>query len=417
MSRACRWRVCFLLLLAAVAALYAARSVSAGEAKAPEKVPGSLDSKIRAEAVVPKGSSLAVGRFAPWLKVTVFNADPLRRTAPAAVALRSVQWAGYPADRRQWLLALFGMDVLLKDGTIEFTSGSAIAHTADTRPATKRRFEMGLILPNGSLTVPARLTPQRGGRHELIITFVEIPRAGAQKGKVFLPRRLDEHRQLFEPLARGRVPKTTVPAFVPQTGTPGAAPLPLRRVVVPVRLPIRSHVEPTIKPKGERAGDREVPGGQPPSDVARHARLGPLSEQTWVMYSPTAAAWFFVQPAGRAVAARLVVDTRAKISPDAIGGMRWQRTLLPNMDLGVPEEFGRSQGGATEMRLDPKAFGDIVGVEPQRGKALGPATRVPRGKLWAVLRRAHERRIRLRLFYRASGGPLNARLIAAGVRE
>ena len=36
-----------------------------------------------------------------------------------------------------------------------------------------------------------------------------------------------------------RVPKTTVPAFVPETGAPGAPPLPLRRVALPLRLPVR----------------------------------------------------------------------------------------------------------------------------------------------------------------------------------
>src|SRR5262249_20838775 len=111
-------------------------------------------------------------------------------------------------------------------------------------------------------------------------------------------------------------------------------------------------------------------------------------------------AWFVVARSGEAVALRKI-------------GNQWARVPMPKMDPVVPERFGKD----TYMLLRPAAFGDLVKIGLPKFQMFYDAggNRLEGRQLWTILKRASERRIRLRLVSLDPNGLGVESVITAGV--
>ncbi len=159
------------------------------------------------------------------------------------------------------------------------------------------------------------------------------------------------------------------------------------------------NVDPTTPP-GPWAGDpaHAATGGISRQEAAR--RLGVEEESgSWhAVYAPALTTWFFTTPQGPARALERVPVSNPTLPPKAPPGFeprpwQWTPRALPAMDVIAADELGREGEGGTRLRLAPAIFRDLFPHLTDGNDTID----VPKEKLWAVLARARERGLRLRV--------------------
>jgi len=145
----------------------------------------------------PEAASDTAFGCADCVSLAISNRDPGGRAMPLAIAIRSAHWDGTEDPVGNWNTPLAGLDVELEDGSIEFTSATAIAHTLDSIPKTRRHFERGLVLSGETLTVNLPRDPEQDRHRELVVRFIVIPRDAGVMIPVSEP---DEWRTIYGPV-------------------------------------------------------------------------------------------------------------------------------------------------------------------------------------------------------------------------
>lgn len=196
--------------------------------------------KLSVNILLPEKKLIKAGVYEPELKVAIRNQDPLARPMPFPIALREVYWEGQE-EEQDWLRPLMGSAGMNEDGTIDFVSHMAIAHTLDTIPITELKFETGLILTNSELIVPLPLQPNSEGKHRLIIDFVEI----RELEDLLLEEKTDEYYSRFVPIStyEEQIHERVCRAYVPVTCEEGAEGLPILKAVFHIQLKLDDKLE------------------------------------------------------------------------------------------------------------------------------------------------------------------------------
>jgi hypothetical protein len=150
---------------------------------------------------------------------------------------------------------------------------------------------------------------------------------------------------------------------------------------------------------GTLAGSSHLTGGITAQDAARKAGMSPTAGLRFA-YIAELKSWFIVARSGEAAALRRLGD-------------RWVPVPLPIMDPVVPERFGK----ITYMLLNPKSFGEVIKV---KGPSIhmyydAGGNRLAESQLWTILKRARDRRIRLRLVSFDPNGLGVESVVTAGV--
>jgi hypothetical protein len=206
--------------------------------------------KLSVNILLPEKKLIRAGVYEPELKVAIRNQDPLARSMPLPIALREVYWEGQKEEQQNrhvnerlkgWLRPLMGSAGMNEDGTIDFVSHMAIAHTLDTIPITELKFETGLILTNSELIVPLPLQPNNKGKHRLIIDFVEI----RELKDLLLEEKTDEYYSRFVPMStyEEQIHERVCRAYVPVTCEEGAEGLPILKAVFHIQLKLDDKLE------------------------------------------------------------------------------------------------------------------------------------------------------------------------------
>lgn len=185
--------------------------------------------------VVHEGASLIVGRPAQSLRVAIRNISTAGPRQGLVILLRGVHWAGEHEDTRQWLTQLRGQ-----------TAGSFDEYISLNRSAggvTDLAFETGLILPGEEIIVTAPLAPRQGGQHELVVRYAVVGNDGKDwSDAVFVPAELPRYDGAwFRPATPERVRERggrAYGAIVRSTSKPGAPPLPIQQMMIPLQLPV-----------------------------------------------------------------------------------------------------------------------------------------------------------------------------------
>jgi hypothetical protein len=355
---------------------------------------GGMDG-LSARVVTGAREPLRVGRYAEGAKVL------LRNEGWAAIVLRGVRWESYPEDGRQWLKRLPGSTTPAERGTVTY-------HPL-AQQLTSLAFETGLILPGEMLSVALPLTPQKEGRQRVVVSYKVIGGSDRWTEELLLPQRdsLQSPRLAavdYSPAtpdrARGR--RTGEPALVRSTSQEDAPRWPLRQATLTVWLPVAK--------EGSEGAGLSV------EEAARQAGIQSRREKFRAYYREPLRSWFFVREDRTAVGLRFRNN-------------RWERLPLPRMDLTAPEQLCRLDHGATALLLRPETFGDLTEIrtpslvaaygdhpEPGGGIRYDPgATAVEEQKVWAILDRARQRSVDLRVVTIEPAGMGARRLLTAGV--
>jgi hypothetical protein len=281
------------------------------------------------------------------------------------------------------------------------------------------KFETGLILPGSERLIEAPLTPQ-GGSEQLIVRYATIdgskafsPRIGgsganghedsgqgaastsatdAWKSSILFrsPARRDSMREEFAMPAPGHPPPQADAepvCLVTSTMKADSRALPIVETKATVTLPAVS------------GASSRLTGGRTAAEAARKAGLS-QSTGLRAVYIDELSAWFMVARNGEASALRRKGD-------------RWERVPMPTMDPIVPERFGKT----TYILLNPAVFGDLVKVVKPSVHMYYDAggNRLGDSQLRSILKRARERRVRLRLVTYDPNGLGVDSAISAGV--
>lgn len=206
--------------------------------------------KLSVNILLPEKKLIKAGVYEPELKVAIRNQDPLARPVPFPIALREVYWEGQKEEQQNrpvnerlkgWLRPLMGSAGMNKDGTIEFVSHMAIAHTLDNIPITEFKFETGLIRPDNELIIPLPLKPNNKGEHKLVIDFVEIPEFGA----LLIEEKTDEYYSRFVPIStyEEQIHERVCRAYNPATCEEGAEELPIIKAIFHIQMKLDDKLE------------------------------------------------------------------------------------------------------------------------------------------------------------------------------
>jgi len=313
--------------------------------------------EIITATIAPGAAPMTIGLPNPKLQVLLHN------HLSVSIVLRGVSWMGYPPDPRHWLRAIYGSTSPQPDGSI--------IHNLMAQQLSQLRFESGLILPGGERSIETPLTPQCGSE-QLIVRYSTVGEPGGWKSAVLLPDPAghDPLYDTYRPIAPNHTPTQSeaANALVTSTMKADAHALP----IVEVKLTVGVATVPA---------SARLTGGLSASDAARKAGLSPAAGLRFA-YIDELKSWFVVARSGEAVALRRVNG-------------RWVRIPMPAMDPIVPERFGK----VTYMLLNPNSFGDLINV---RGPSIhmyydAGGNGIAEPQLWTVLKRARDRRIRLKL--------------------
>lgn len=199
--------------------------------------------KLSVNILLPEKTLIKASIYELGLKVAIRNQDPSARPMPLPIALREVYWEGQKEEQQNrpvnerlkgWLRPLMGSAGMNEDGTIDFVSHMAIAHTFDSMPITDMKFETGLIRTNNELIIPLPLKPNNEGKHRLVIDFVEIHAFG----DLLLEEKTDEYYSKFVPIStyEEQIHEGVCRAYVPVTCEEGAEGLPILKAVFNIQL-------------------------------------------------------------------------------------------------------------------------------------------------------------------------------------
>ena len=147
-------------------------------------------------------------------------------------------------------------------------------------------------------------------------------------------------------------------------------------------------------------------GGISRAEAAEKLGVEQESGSWHAVYSPALTTWFFSTPQGFARALERVAVPNPPLPAKAPPGFepkpwRWTPHALPAMDVIATDELARGPEGATRFRVPVDGFEDLM---PARGDARGEGD-VPREKIWAVLDRARDRGLRVRVLVENPAAP------------
>ena len=262
---------------------------------------------------------------------------------------------------RSWRVHPTGSTREAADGTVQYIPAAA--------RTTELAFKTGLLLPGEEMTIALPLTPQREGKHEIVIEFgVVSPDEG-----ILIPRDPAAPQPVFAPITETSRSKRKpgALALVHATSRESAGPLKTRTVSCAVELPLAEDA--TFKPTG----------GISYIEAARRAGVDGRDATLLSFYRPALEAWFFTRTDGSAAALVKEPNPNAPLPPTAPPGFKpkdykWTPRALPRMHATVPELFGAT----TAIKAHVEGFSNLDAP-------------VPPAELWRTLERAEQGRLEI----------------------
>jgi hypothetical protein len=255
---------------------------------------------------------------------------------------------------------------------------------------TGLKFESGLILPGSRRLIEAPLTPQSGSE-QLIVQYATVGTPNSWKKEVLLrrPAGRDPMSDQYTVVAPQRMPAQS-------EVEPDALVTSTMKADSPARSFLKARLSVNIPASSDAA---KLTGGITAQEARRRSGL-PQPAGLRCAYAKDLQAWFLTDRAGEAVALRRT-------------GERWVRVPMPAMEPVVPERFGKD----TYMLLRPAAFGDLITVNRPHVRMYYDAgvTHITGSQIWKILKRARDRRIRLKLVTYDPNGLGVESAISAGV--
>ncbi len=337
----------------------------------PGPLPVPADEVTVTASLVPPKEPLTVGLFAGGLRASIQNEGPF------PVALVAVQWAGYREDLGNWRRRIYGATRETLEGNVEFDMLA--------QQLTQHEFDHGLILPGEQLEVAVPITPQRDGRHNLLVSYEVI--GGDWMGRVLLADAGTGARNtLYRPVTKERLESGLRAAGANAILRPDAAPRSVNTDTFHLQIPIARD------PMFSKTGPMSY------VEASRRAGLSPETQEFWSYYRAPLEAWFFVRSDRTAVALVKAPNLNPELPPKAPPGFKpknykWAVRKMPRMDVSVPDDFCLGEDNATRMLLHPAEYGDLIDCNtPKTDMYYDPGeTSVPSRLLWSILGRAAEK--------------------------
>ena len=156
-------------------------------------------------------------------------------------------------------------------------------------------------------------------------------------------------------------------------------------------------------------------GGISRAEAAEKLGVEQESGSWHAVYSPALTTWFFSTPQGPARALERVAVPNQPLPPKAPPGFepkpwRWTPHALPAMDVIATDELARGADGATRFRVPVAGFEDLISSSVDENGEVD----VPREKIWAVLDRARERGLRVRVLVVGPATPMAHAVLTLG---